>query len=130
MLLNPDNGDTYQVQPGEWHRFFNPSSTEDIEFDASVRPAHQGFEKVLHIFYGLAADGLANAEGVPRNIFYLLMLNDMGSVGYPGVSGWLMGLVSGLAGWVARVTGVEERLTVRYYGRPITEEERRKWKVE
>ena len=121
-------GDSYSVRPGEWHRFWNPSATEDIVFDAKVFPAHQGFERMLHIFYGIAADGHGNEQGFP-NFFYLLMLTHMGEVGYPGVKGFVMALLVRVVGWIGRVTGEEERLTIKYYGRPITEEERVKWKL-
>ena len=129
MMLSPDRDETYTVKPGEWHRFFNPSETDDLIFDAKVYPAHQGFEKVLHIFYGLVSDGFGTPEGFPKSLFYQLMLMDMGGVGYPGIFGWTTGAVAGFVGWIARVTGEEERLTTKYYGRPITEEERSKWKV-
>jgi hypothetical protein len=130
MLLSPENGETYEVRSGEWHRFFNPSKTEDIIFDAKVTPAHQGFEKNLYIFYGLANDGYATPEGFPKSLFHLMMLANMGAVGWPGVSGFFIGLVQRAVGWIAWLSGEEERLTVKYYGRPITDEERKKWKVD
>jgi len=109
------------VTPGEWHRFFNPSQTESIVFEAKVEPAHAGFEKVLFIWYGLANDGYGDATGTPKNLFYLLMLTNMGDMGFPGVGGWLLGLTAGLVGWIAWVTGEEERLTRKYYGKPVSE---------
>jgi hypothetical protein len=130
MILSPENQQTYKVQPGEWHRFFNPSKTEDIIFDGKVFPAHQGFEKTLHVFYGLVNDGHGTPEGFPKSLFYQMMLMNMGEVGYPGLLGWSMGLLAAACGWIARVTGEEERLTVKYYGRPITEAERKHWKVD
>ncbi|KAK5167024.1 uncharacterized protein LTR77_007753 [Saxophila tyrrhenica] len=129
MLLNPENKETYRVQPGEWHRFFNPSKTESIVFDGKVEPAHQRFEINLHIFYGLVNDGHGTPEGFP-DLWHLLMLTSMAEIGYQGFGGWVMGMVAGVVGFIARVTGEEERLTVKYYGRPITDEEKRKWKVE
>lgn len=129
MILSPESGESYTVKPGEWHRFFNPSPTEACIFEAKVRPAHQGFEILLHILYGLVDDGHGTPEGLPSSIFYLLMLNDMGDMGFPGFGGWLMGLVSKAARLLAWVTGEEERLIRKYYGRPITDEEKRKWKV-
>ena len=130
MTLTPESKETYQVKPGEWHRFFNPSETETLKFDAKVSPAHQGFEKVLYIFYGLVEDGHGTSEGFPKSIWHLLMLNEMGQVSYPGVSGWLMGLASKFVFMWARWSGEEERLTQKYYGRPITDAERAKWKVD
>jgi len=68
MMLRP--GGTYQVKPGEWHRFFNPSETESIVFEAEVRPAHQGFENLLPIYYGLVEDGYGTPEGAPKSMFH------------------------------------------------------------
>ncbi len=130
MHLTPASKETYQVQPGEWHRLFNPSQTENITLDAKVQPGHQGFEKSMHIFYGLVNDGHGTPEGFPDSMFHLLLLSALGEVGYPGIGGWVMSLFARMVGFIARVSGEEERLTVKYYGRPITEEERRKWKVE
>ena len=128
MILKNKN-DTYSVVPGEWHRFWNPSATEDIVFDAKVFPAHQGFEKTLHIFYGLVADGRGTKEGFPKSFFHQLMLANMGEVGYPGFMGFVMGLLARVVGFIARATGEEERLTRKYYGSPIDSEQRAKWKV-
>ena len=55
---------------------------------------------------------------------------NMGAVGWPGISGFLIGVASKVVGWIAWLSGEEERLTVKYYGRPITDEERKKWKVD
>lgn len=129
MTLTPGKNETYTVKPGEWHRFFNPSPTETIRFDAKVAPAHQGFEKLLHIFYGLVVDGYGNKEGFPKSLFYQLMLMDMGGVSYPGLFGWTFGWAARFVRMVAQATGEEERLTLKYYGRPITDAERRKFKV-
>ena len=57
------------------------------------------------------------------------MLMSMGQVSYPGLFGWTIGLLASGVGLLARLTGEEERLTRKYFGRPITEEERVKWKV-
>ncbi|KAK3700911.1 hypothetical protein LTR37_015714 [Vermiconidia calcicola] len=129
MMLSPESNDPYVVKPGEWHRFFNPSETEDIIFDAKLQPAHQEFEKVLFILYGLVDDGYGTPEGFPKSIFHQLMLSNMGEVAYPGFVGWATGLAAKIAGWIAKVTGEQERLTVKYYGRPITDGERMKWKL-
>ena len=58
------------------------------------------------------------------------MLMNREEVGCPGFGGWLSGVLAGLLGFIARVTGEEERLTRKYYGRPITKEERAKWKAD
>ena len=34
MILKSDGpGNTYTVEPSEWHRFFNPSQMDDLIFD-------------------------------------------------------------------------------------------------
>jgi hypothetical protein len=128
MILR--KGENYKVIPGEWHRFFNPSATDDLVFDASVTPGHPGFEKLLYIYYGLAEEGQCNAQGEPSSLFYALMLMNMGEVGYPGFFGWVCGLLAPLVGFIARVLGEEERLTRKFYGKPIseaTQDERSRW---
>lgn len=127
MMLS--KGETYSVQPGEWHRFFNPSETEAIVFEAKVTPAHQGFEILLHIFYGLVSDGYGTPEGFPSSMYHMLMLQDMGEVSYPGWNGVLSTWMAKIVGLVARWTGEEERLTRKYYGRPINEDDKKKYKV-
>ena len=129
MMLSKDRNETYVVKPGEWHRFFNPSETEDVIFDAKVQPAHQGFEKLVHIFYGLVSDGYGTPEGFPKSMFYQLMLMNMGEVGYPGLVMWVLGVMAKVVGWIARLTGEEDRLTRKYYGQPITDEDKAKWKL-
>lgn len=129
MTLRTDDNDSYTVKPGEWHRFFNPSETEDVVFDAKVVPGHGGFEKTLHIFYGLAADGLSDEQGFPKSWFHQLMFPYLGEVGYPGLFGWAVAFLSTLVGWYAKLSGEEERLTRRYYGAPITREDKVKWKL-
>ncbi|KAK0347279.1 hypothetical protein LTR91_012824 [Friedmanniomyces endolithicus] len=99
MILRPD--DTYQVQSEEWHRFFNPSETASIVFEIKIQPAHQGFDKLLYIYYGLADDGHGRPDGAPKSLFHALMLMNMGGVGYPGLVGWLFGVFVVIAGLIA-----------------------------
>lgn len=58
------------------------------------------------------------------------MLMNMGEVGYPGLSGFIFGLLAGIVGFIAWLSGEEARLTKRYYGKPIsevTDQERANW---
>ena len=127
--LTLSKGDSHPIQAGEWHRFFNPSDSKAITFDAKVQPGHQGFEKMLHIFYGLVEDGHGTPEGFPSSLYHHFMLQDMGAVSYPGWKAWFFEQVAKVVGMVARLTGEEERLTQKYYGRPITPDERVKYKI-
>ena len=129
MMLHKDRNDTYTVKPGEWHRFFNPSETEDIVFDARVDRAHQGFEKTVHLLYGLANDGLGDEHGFPKSFVHQMMFPWLGEVGYPGAFGWMIAVLSRVVGWYARLSGEEERLTRKYYGRPIEDADKVKWKI-
>jgi quercetin dioxygenase-like cupin family protein len=73
----------YRLKPGESataparskHRFFNQSS-QRCRFQCRITPGCPGFEQFLQITYGLARDGKANSQGVPKNPFemgYLIM---------------------------------------------------------
>jgi hypothetical protein len=46
------------------------------EFAVELRPAHQGFERSIYIFYGLGNDGLAEDSGFP--MMNLCLLGQMG----------------------------------------------------
>ncbi len=56
--------DTKTVPLNTVHRFFNDGD-EDIEFAVELRPAHQGFEHRIYVFYGLASDRLTDDKGFP-----------------------------------------------------------------
>jgi hypothetical protein len=43
-----------------------------------LRPGHAGFEKSLRVAYGLAADGLVRANGMPRNLLHAALLLEWG----------------------------------------------------
>lgn len=81
------------------------------------------------IFYGLAEDGHSTPEGFPKSGFHLLMLMDFAQMSFPGVGGWFSSWLATVVGLIGRWTGEEERLVQKYYGKPITEEEKRKWNV-
>jgi hypothetical protein len=130
FLLTAESGESHSIKPGEWHRFFNPSETEDVVFIGRVHPSHEGFEKTLCIFYGLAADGQGAADGLPKNMFYRLMVLNMSEMGLPGIRGWIIGTMATTAGWIGRILGTEERLTVKYYGRRVTDADRKMWKLD
>ena len=113
--------ETLHLKPGEIgtvplntiHRFFNDSD-EDIEYVAEVRPAHQGFEQSVYIFYGLANDGLTDEKGLP-SLINLCVLGQMGEMRFPGLNGVAMNLFTTALCAYARWTGVEENLLKRYW---------------
>ena len=109
-------GETAHVPIGTQHRFFNASTDRDITFVAEVRPAHLGFEKALHIMYGLARDGLVTAEGLPKSMVHLCLIVVMGDTSFPGVLMMALGrpVIRAVAAY-ARWTGEEEKLLKRYW---------------
>ena len=50
ITLSPDDAITAPMDVP--HRFFN-AGKEDVVFEVTMRPAHEGFEKSLYLMYGL-----------------------------------------------------------------------------
>ncbi|KAF2101645.1 hypothetical protein NA57DRAFT_73085 [Rhizodiscina lignyota] len=119
-------GEKVDVQIGNLHRFFNPSETETVIFLCSVTPADDGWEKLLHIVYGFARDGLVDKEGVPANLYHLLYLMKLGDTNLPGIGMWFLAQAAVLVHWHARWSGEEDRLLRKYYGTPATEDDKKK----
>ena len=110
MILKP--GESYLVKVGEVHRFFNPSHTE-IKFRNDVRPGHTGFENTLRILSGLAADGLYNDKGIPKNFTHLAICGIMSDMRLPG----FMALTTPILKFIAaraKKKGVEQQLLDKY----------------
>ena len=60
-------GERFTVQPGSWHRWWNPGQSE-VRIRVRIEPALR-FEEMIAILWGLCADGHANADGVPSPLF-------------------------------------------------------------
>jgi mannose-6-phosphate isomerase-like protein (cupin superfamily) len=115
QTLNLSPGESATVPIDTYHRFFNPSTTEDCWFDTDVRPAHEGFEKGIYILYGLANDGECNEEGIPKSIMHLCLIADMSDLFFPGVMGSIgLPFMKAMAAY-GRWSGEEERLLKRYW---------------
>jgi quercetin dioxygenase-like cupin family protein len=123
IVLKP--GESAEVPIGHAHRFTceedglpvdsEGKRKEVITFEGSVWPSHAGFERSLYIMYGLANDGLANSEGVPKNVVHLALIAEMSDMRFPGWNGAVVNwLGKGLAWW-ARWMGEEERLLEKYW---------------
>lgn len=82
ILLN--QGESATAEKDILHRFYNPSKTNTVIFDTEIRPASAGFERSLQILYGLARDGKTNQKGIPKNIFHLALLLELGESKLPG----------------------------------------------
>ena len=112
LILKP--GESYTVRKMEGHGFFNPSASEEIEFNIKIIPGHTGFENSLRIMYGLAQDGLTAQNGIPKDLgvaFWLGELNDS------KVHGLLFKLLQPLGSFLAKgikKKGIDQELLKRY----------------
>jgi hypothetical protein len=107
-------GETAVIPIGTQHRFFNPSEEETVEFVGKVVPAHEGFEKSVHLIYGLAADGQCDAQGLPKSFVHLCLMGDLGDMRWPGMLAMANPLIKAVAAY-ARWSGEEERLLKKYW---------------
>lgn len=76
-------GDSLTIAPYETHYFNNKSGVECL-VRTILRPGNKDFENACLILKGLAADGMANASGIPKNISDLaifIYLNNSRMVG-------------------------------------------------
>ncbi len=82
---------THLLEPGQSalapvnvpHRFFNQSDTTTLS-TVELRPGQPNFERMLQISYGLASEGKANSNGVPKNLFYTALLFQLADTHAPG----------------------------------------------
>ncbi|MGH3148911.1 MAG: cupin domain-containing protein [Rubrobacter sp.] len=111
---------TRTLRPGEravaptntLHRWHN-ATAEPTTFLVELRPGHSGFEKALTVAYGLAADGLANANGLPKNLYHTALLFEWGEGRLPGAFALLEPVFRLLANR-ARRKGIDRELEARY----------------
>lgn len=104
---------------GTRHRFWNPSETEDLELLVKTVPAHDGFEKSLYLFYGLANNGESDSTGKPSSFVTRCLVGDMADIQFTGPLKWLGGgLVVRWVAAYARWSGLEDRLLERYWCEP------------
>jgi mannose-6-phosphate isomerase-like protein (cupin superfamily) len=110
LRLGP--GEQATVPVGAVHCFRNETS-EPATFRVALAPGHRGFEEVLQIAYGLAADGGFGRGGVPRDprvLGLLIERSDMRMVGPKALLNPLMGVLAALA----RRAGLDRELAERY----------------
>ena len=106
-------GETATVKAGEVHRFYNPSPDRPVTFQVLITPGAPGFERMLQVAYGLAADGLTNAKGVPKDPSHTALIIRWGDTNMPG----LLSLLEPLFRWLARraeANGTAQALVNRY----------------
>jgi quercetin dioxygenase-like cupin family protein len=111
LTLQP--GEFAVAQPGEYHRFFSVSDTP-TRFRVEIRPGHPGFENALRIGYGLASDGLTDANGLPKRMLDLAYLGKIGGTKAAGLFSLVLTPVAGLLALVAHRKGIDKELEERY----------------
>jgi mannose-6-phosphate isomerase-like protein (cupin superfamily) len=94
------------------HHFRNPTD-EPARFLVELRPGHAGFEKAIKVAYGLAADGLAAANGAPKNPYHLALAFEWGEGRLPGVFA-ILEPVFRLLAKRARRKGIDKELEAKY----------------
>jgi quercetin dioxygenase-like cupin family protein len=77
-------GETIEADINQRHRFFNTSG-KAVKFFCELHPASEGFENVLRIAFGLANDGHAAKNGMPKSITHMAILMNMGEGYFVGV---------------------------------------------
>ncbi|MCC3156195.1 cupin domain-containing protein [Hymenobacter sp. 15J16-1T3B] len=85
-------GDTATVPRGVHHRFFSTSSAP-TRFRVTISPGHAGFENMLKIAYGMAADGLTDQRSTPKKFWQMGVAVHLSDTNVPGVLGLLMPLL-------------------------------------
>lgn len=105
-------GDTITAPILSRHRFFNTSG-KVVRFTCELIPASEGFENVLRIGFGLARDGMASGNGMPRSILHMAILMNMGEGYFVGVFSLLEKLFRWLA-QTAKARKVEKELIEIY----------------
>ena len=105
-------GDVATAPAGSVHCFRNESA-DAITIRVELRPGHSGFEESLAIACGLARDGLANADGTPRNLVHTALLVGLSGTAVAGPMRAAEPVLRVLAA-VARRRGALEPLRRRY----------------
>ena len=113
-VLTLRTGEAGVAPAGVAHRWFNPG-TRPARVLVTVTDGHAGFEQALRMAYGLARDGLVDAQGVPRRLAHLAVLLDLSDT-VPTIAGPLFAPLIRLAAQRARERGVERELVARYCG--------------
>jgi quercetin dioxygenase-like cupin family protein len=105
-------GEKAIVPANTLHNFRN-ATDGPATFLVEFRPGHGGFEKALMVAYGLAADGLANPGGMPKNLYHTALLFEWGEGRMPGLF-TLIGPLMRLLARRARRKGIDRELEARY----------------
>ena len=108
-----NEGESAVAKAGELHRFFNPSDAESIVFNVLLEPGSAGFERVVQVAYGLAADGRTTASGIPKNLYHMALIVQWGDTNIPGLFTYIEPLLRWMAKRAER-NGIAQELINRY----------------
>lgn len=111
LLLAP--GESYLVEKGEGHRFFN-SGASRITFINKVVPGSTGLENTLRILCGLAQDGKYSSKNIPKNIYHMGICATMSDMRLTGVMGLITTPLVKLFARIGRKKGIEAALIKKY----------------
>ena len=90
-------GESVNVPAGTSHRFYNETN-DQVKFNITFTPGHTGMENFIKIMYGLAADGLSDKNGKPKNFAHLAVALNLSDSNASG----LMALLSPIIRIVAK----------------------------
>jgi mannose-6-phosphate isomerase-like protein (cupin superfamily) len=119
MCIGSKRGER-RLQPGEAvdvprrlpHRFWNASDAPAL-FRSTVTPGGD-FCRFIRTVYGLGADGLAGADGMPRNILQIAAIRDLSDLYFDGAPLWLQRPAFAVLSAVATLSGTRRSLA-RYW---------------
>lgn len=110
LLLQPGESTTAQIrQP---HRFANDHDAPVI-FTIKTKPAG-GVVKAFQLAYGIANDGGAARDGLPKNPIARFVFFKTTQGYLPGIPRALQGIAFSCAALIARVAGLEKRWQVYF----------------
>jgi quercetin dioxygenase-like cupin family protein len=101
-------GDSALIPKMAHHRFYNVTdkyATAIVE----LRPA-RNFEKSLRIAYGLARDGKTNEKSLPKSIWHLALLFQLGEGYIPGLPLLVQRSIFGTLASIAKFLGKDKEL--------------------
>jgi quercetin dioxygenase-like cupin family protein len=90
------------------HRFYN-SSDQYVTALVELRPA-RNFEKAIRIGYGLARDGKVTAKAIPKSIWHLALLFQLGESYLPGLPLPIQRGIFGTLAGIAKLLGKDKEL--------------------
>jgi quercetin dioxygenase-like cupin family protein len=110
------NGEEKRLKAGESalvpkfarHRFYN-SSDSYVTAIVEVRPA-RNFEKAVRMGYGLARDGKVTAKAIPKSIWHLALLFQLGESYLPGLPLSVQRGIFGTLASIAKLLGKDKEL--------------------